>query len=115
MRTSLARALVSNPEMLLLDEPFGALDEVTRYRLDEEVAELVRKTAMTVLLVTHSITEAVLLADELVVLSPQPCRIVEHFQLDFPDRSAELRGRPEFTTMVARVYDTLRNAMGFVQ
>ncbi|MCH2161063.1 MAG: ABC transporter ATP-binding protein [Phycisphaerales bacterium] len=112
MRTSLARALVSNPELLLLDEPFGALDEVTRYRLDEEVAELVRQSAMTVLLVTHSITEAVFLADQVIVLSPQPCRIVERFPINFEARTAELRGHPKFGALVSRVYDTLRTAMG---
>ena len=112
MRTSLARALVSNPKLLLLDEPFGALDEVTRFRLDEDVARLVRGRDTTVLMVTHSISEAVFLADEVVVLSPRPARIVERFQIDLGERLPELRATPEFALMTSKIYEALRAAMG---
>ncbi len=111
MRAAVARALVSNPRLLLLDEPFGALDEVTRFRLDEELAAIVRGTGITVLLVTHSISEAVFLGDEVVVMSPRPARIIERFQIPFPTRDAALRGDPEFAVMQTRVLDVLRQGL----
>ena len=111
MRTSLARALVSKPNLLLLDEPFGALDEVTRYRLDEDVAKLIRNRHTTTLLVTHSITEAVFLADEVVVLSSAPASIVDRFPIEFDERIPKLRIDPEFSKMTARIYEALRSGM----
>ena len=107
MRTALARSLVMNPDLLLLDEPFGSLDEVTRFRLDEEVSSLVRERGVTVLLVTHSISEAVFLADEIVVLSSRPARIVDRFEVNFDVRDAELRMKPEFAELSGRVYESL--------
>ncbi|MCH2182695.1 MAG: ATP-binding cassette domain-containing protein [Mariniblastus sp.] len=112
MRTSLARALVSSPDLLLLDEPFGALDEVTRFRLDEDVARLVRGRDTTSLMVTHSISEAVFLADEVIVLSPRPAQVVERFQVDFGERLPQWRATPEFARLTSQVYEALRAGMG---
>ena len=111
MRTALARALITDPRLLLLDEPFGALDEVTRFKLDEDVARLVRGRDTTVLMVTHSITEAVFLADEVVVCSPRPAKVVDRFQIDVGPRNPEMRVTPEFSSMTARVYEALRSCM----
>ena len=111
MRTAVARTLVTDPSLLLLDEPFGALDEVTRYRLDEELAELVRDAGPTVVLVTHSISEAVFLADEVVVLGPRPTRVLERFTIDLGRRDAALRGTDEFAHLQSRIYDVLRSGM----
>ena len=108
MRAAVARALVSDPRLLLLDEPFGALDEVTRFRLDEELAALVRGTGITTLLVTHSIAEAVFLADEIVVLGPRPARIIERFEVPFDRRDPSLRGDTSFAKLQARVLEVLR-------
>ncbi len=111
MRTALARALISDPRLLLLDEPFGALDEVTRFKLDEDVARLVRGRDTTVLMVTHSITEAVFLADEVVVFSPRPAKVVDRFQINLGPRTPEMRVTSEFSNMTTKVYEALRSCM----
>ena len=112
MRAAVARAFIADPNLLLLDEPFAALDEVTRLRLDEEVAALVREQSITVLLVTHSIAEAVFLADEVVVLSPRPARILKRFDIPFGQRHAPLRGREEFGRLQSEIYEVLLAGMG---
>lgn len=97
MRASLARALVSDPKLLLLDEPFAALDEITRQQLDEQLRQLWDRRRMTVLFVTHSINEAAFLADRAIVLTRRPARIVLDHRLELPpERIAELRGEPAF-------------------
>jgi|CXWL01.1.fsa_nt_gi NitT/TauT family transport system ATP-binding protein len=114
MRAALARAIVARPGLLLLDEPFGALDEVTRSVLDEELDRLRRHESITALLITHSIQEAVFLADEVVVLTPRPARVVERFRIPFADRDAELRSSEAFALLVARVHGALRRGMAQV-
>ena len=111
MRGALARALVSRPGLLLLDEPFAAVDEVLRAELDEELDELRRREGLSALLVTHSIQEACFLADEVLVLSPRPARVVERFEPGFEERDAELRSRPEFAQLVGRVHAALRRGV----
>ncbi|MCC7409785.1 MAG: ABC transporter ATP-binding protein [Phycisphaeraceae bacterium] len=108
MRVSLARALVTRPRLLLLDEPFAALDEITRQHLDEELRALWRESRMTVVFVTHSTSEAVYLAERAVVLSKRPARIVRDVLLRLPgDRPKELRGTAEFARETAGVYAAL--------
>jgi NitT/TauT family transport system ATP-binding protein len=114
MRAAVARAFIADPNLLLLDEPFAALDEVTRLRLDEEVAALVREQSITVLLVTHSIAEAIFLADEVMVLSPRPARILKRFEIPFGERNAALRGREEFGRLQSEIYEVLLAGMGDV-
>lgn len=96
MRASLARALVTNPRLLLLDEPFAALDEITRFRLDTQLRELWRARGMTVIFVTHSISEAAFLANRAVVLARREGRIKLDRRLDLPEaRGNELRTSQE--------------------
>lgn len=97
-RASIARALVMNPEVLLLDEPYGALDAITRLTMQNELLKLWRGSGMTVLLITHDIDEAIYLADTVFVMSPRPGRILETLEVDMPRprnrngaRFAELR------------------------
>ncbi|WP_437293435.1 ABC transporter ATP-binding protein [Sorangium sp. So ce426] len=110
MRVSLARALVTRPRLLLLDEPFAALDELTRSRLDDELRALWAELGMTVLFVTHSITEAAYLAERAVVLSPRPARVVADRTLSLPDRrTAALRTEPAFAREVRALQEALES------
>jgi NitT/TauT family transport system ATP-binding protein len=98
MRVSLARALITRPRLLLLDEPFAALDELTRYRLDDQLRALWLARGMTVIFVTHAITEAAYLAERAVIFSPRPARIVADHRVDLPrERSPAVRADPGFS------------------
>jgi len=108
-RVSIARALSFDPAMLLMDEPFGALDEIVRDHLNEQLLHLWKSTGKTVLFVTHSIPEAVFLSTKIVVMSPRPGRIIDIIDCDFPDdRSLEIRETPEFLKVAQRVRNGLR-------
>jgi NitT/TauT family transport system ATP-binding protein len=109
MRASLARALVTRPRLLLLDEPFAALDEITRQRLDEHLRHLWSQTRVTVVFVTHSITEAVFLAQRAIVLSRRPGRVILDRRIDLPEsRSQELRTTSAFAREQAVLFDALK-------
>jgi NitT/TauT family transport system ATP-binding protein len=108
-RVSIARALSFDPAMLLMDEPFGALDEIVRDHLNEQLLQLWKSTQKTVLFVTHSIPEAVFLSTRIVVMSPRPGRIIDVIDCGFPaDRSLEIRETPEFLKIAQRVRNGLR-------
>ena len=108
-RVSIARALSFDPAMLLMDEPFGALDEIVRDHLNEQLLALWRATEKTVLFVTHSIPEAVFLSTKIVVMSPRPGRIIDVIDCNFPrDRSLDIRETPEFLHIAQRVRIGLR-------
>ena len=103
-RVGIARALALRPEFLLMDEPFSALDEFTREKLNEDLLDIWQKTNKTVLFVTHNIAEAVFLSDRICVLSPHPGRLSAVVDVDLPrPRTKELRDAPEFTALVAKV------------
>jgi NitT/TauT family transport system ATP-binding protein len=89
MRVSLARALVTNPDILLMDEPFAALDEFTRFRLNNDLLDLWRKLHMTVIFVTHSVFESVYLSQRVFVMSSRPGRISAEFRIDAPEPRVE--------------------------
>jgi NitT/TauT family transport system ATP-binding protein len=108
-RVSIARALSFDPALLLMDEPFGALDEIVRDHLNEQLLQLWRTTRKTVLFVTHSISEAVFLSSRIVVMSPRPGRIIDVVDCDFPaNRSLEIRETQEFMKIAQRVRTGLR-------
>jgi len=114
-RVALCRALVTDPSLLLMDEPFGALDALTREQMNLELQRVWMETKKTVVLITHSITEAVMLADRVVVMTPRPGRIQEIIEvpLSRPRDFSSLR-RPEFHQACERIR-TLMNASGFVE
>jgi NitT/TauT family transport system ATP-binding protein len=103
-RVSIARALVSGPKLLFMDEPFGALDEITRDRLNEELLAVWERTETTILFVTHSIYEAAFLAQEVLLLAARPGRVRERVPVDLPHpRRIALRETPEFVALVSRL------------
>jgi NitT/TauT family transport system ATP-binding protein len=109
MRVAIARALAFEPALLLMDEPFGALDEMTRERLNIELLELWRRMESTIVFVTHSISEAVFLSTRVVVMSPRPGRIAGVVDIDLPQpRSFDTREDPRFFEHVTAVRELLR-------
>ncbi len=108
-RVSVARAFASDPEILLMDEPFGALDELTRLVLQEELLRLFEETRKTILFVTHSIDEALTLGDRVVVMSRDPGRVLRDIAVPFrrPRRVIDLRRDPEYGRQVAQIWDLL--------
>ncbi len=111
-RASIARALAFDAKVLLMDEPFGALDEIVRDRLNEELLALWKRTNKTTLFVTHSIPEAVYLSTKIVVMSPRPGRITDIIDSPLPrDRPLDIRDTPEFLAVAHRVREGLREGM----
>ncbi|WP_051048791.1 ABC transporter ATP-binding protein [Rhodopseudomonas sp. B29] len=97
MRVSLARALVTDPDILLMDEPFAALDEITRFRLNDDLLALWRSLRKTIVFVTHSVFESVYLAERVVVMTPRPGRIGAEFNIEGPEqRDADFRTSAEY-------------------
>ena len=108
-RVSIARALSFSPALLLMDEPFGALDEMTRERLNAELLRIWERSGSTVVFVTHSISEATFLSTRVVVMSPRPGRIAAVVDIDLPQpRNADTREEPRFFELVTEVRDRLR-------
>ena len=111
MRVSIARGLVTQPDLLLMDEPFGALDEITRHKLDADLLDLWRKKKLTVIFVTHSIHEAVFLSSRVVMMAARPGRVVEEFRIDAPyPRTADFMVSPEFSRYAKLLQDSLLRA-----
>ncbi|QJD57460.1 ABC transporter ATP-binding protein [Pseudomonas sp. gcc21] len=113
MRASIARAMVTEPNLLLMDEPFGALDEMTRNKLNDDVLKLWQKNGWTVVFVTHSVYEAVYLSSRVVVMAARPGRIVDDIQIDQPyPRSSDFRVSTEFAGYCRQVSQALERASG---
>jgi NitT/TauT family transport system ATP-binding protein len=108
-RASIARALAFDADLLLMDEPFGALDEIVRDHLNEQLLALWKRTEKTIGFVTHSIPEAVYLSTRIVVMSPRPGRITDVIESDLgTDRPLDIRDTPEFLAIAHRVREGLR-------
>jgi NitT/TauT family transport system ATP-binding protein len=103
-RVSICRALIHDPELLLMDEPFGALDALTRDQMNLDLQRIWQANKKTVLFVTHSVAEAVFLADRVFVMAPRPTRILEDIAIDLPrPRDLDIREAPEFTAYVHKI------------
>jgi NitT/TauT family transport system ATP-binding protein len=112
MRASIARAIVTNPQVLLMDEPFAALDEFTRFRLNDDLHLLWQQNKWTVVFVTHSIREAVFLSQRVIVISPRPGRVLADVAVRLPnERNPTLRGSHALADQCAEISEILRRAM----
>lgn len=110
-RVSIARGLVQDPPVLLMDEPFAALDEQTRMTMGHELLRIWSTTNKTVVFITHSLTEAVYLADEVLVMSPRPGRIIDHIQIDLPrPRTYEMMATDTFGRLRDRIWQQIRKS-----
>jgi NitT/TauT family transport system ATP-binding protein len=113
MRVSLARALVTDPDILLMDEPFAALDEITRFRLNNDLLSLWRDLRKTVIFVTHSVFESVYLSQRVIVMTPRPGRLAAEFRIDAAEpRTDEFRTSVEYATHCRAVSIALERASG---
>jgi len=112
MRVSIARALVTDPVLLLLDEPFAALDEITRFKLNEDILRLWQQRHWTVIFVTHSVFESAFLSSEIVVMTPRPGRVVAQLPVDLPyPREPALRTAPGYAEFCRGLSRRLQEAM----
>ncbi|MEM8549403.1 MAG: ABC transporter ATP-binding protein [Verrucomicrobiota bacterium] len=108
MRASLARGLITKPKLLLMDEPFGALDAITRNQLNSELLRIREENGFTALFVTHSVNEAVFLSNRIIVLAPNPGRIAATFEIPFAyPRKAALRTHPDFQELTGKILQCL--------
>ncbi len=113
MRVSIARAIVTNPRLILMDEPFAALDEITRQKLNNDLLALKAATGCTVVFVTHSVFESVFLSDRILVMAPRPGRIVRELTVDAPyPRDLDFRTSPAYAAHARAASEALMSAMG---
>jgi NitT/TauT family transport system ATP-binding protein len=113
MRVSIARALVTNPRILLMDEPFAALDEITRHRLNDDLLELWQKQRFTAVFVTHSVFESVYLSERIVVMAARPGRVIADLAVDAPyPRDDQFRTSAEYAHLCRVTSETLKKAIG---
>jgi len=113
MRVSIARAMVTKPRLILMDEPFAALDEITRFKLNNDLLELKEKIGCTVVFVTHSVFESVFLSDRIIVMAARPGRVIRELHVDvaYP-RHEEFRTSTEYAAYTRQASDALQDAMG---
>ncbi|MCR9086534.1 MAG: ABC transporter ATP-binding protein [Rhodobacteraceae bacterium] len=113
MRVSIARAMATHPRLILMDEPFAALDEITRHKLNNDLLELKAKIGCTVIFVTHSVWESVFLSDRIIVMAARPGRVIEELHVDAPyPRGEEFRTSAEYAGYCRATSDALHRAMG---
>ena len=108
MRVSIARALVTQPKVLLMDEPFSALDETRRFELSQEILKIKKEKNLTVIYVTHSIYESVYLSDRIYVMQPNPGKVFEEFDFSGIEKNEDYRFTPEFFEQAKVVSDSLQ-------
>ena len=113
MRVSIARAMVTKPRLILMDEPFAALDEITRFKLNNDLLELKEAYGCTVIFVTHSVFESVFLSDRIVVMAARPGRVIRELHVDTPyPRQEEFRTSAEYAAHCRAASDALHQAIG---
>ena len=112
MRVSIARAMVTKPRLILMDEPFAALDEITRQKMNSDLLKLRASIGCTVIFVTHSVHESVYLSDRIVVMAARPGRVVRELAVEFKDaRTPDFRTSTEFSSLAREASDALQHAM----